>query len=276
MESFSAKIKEELSKLNNLSNKDLVKAELEGYLSVNSSNQFVTENQYNINRFGKLLNNIGQNSYSIEIQGKKFCIKTKKKIKINEEIKTNEQIRAFVRGCFLASGSVSNPRNLYHLEIIFENEENALNIKYFLSENEINSKIITREDKYIIYIKEGDSISKFLAFIGASKAVLDFEDMRVIKSVRNNVNRLVNCETANLNKTISASVKQIEYIKLIKEKHKFDKLSEKEKELANLRLENEDLTLEELGKLLEPSISKSGVNHRMSNILKFAEELKNK
>lgn len=275
MDSFSAKIKKELSQINNLNNKKLVKAELDGYLLTTSANKFTTENQYNINRFSKLLENLGENDYKIEMQGRNFCITTKRKIKESEEEKTEEENKALVRGAFMSSGSVTNPKNIYHLEIVFQTEKNAKKVKNILVNSNIESKILKREKSYILYIKDGEKISEFLAFIGANKSVLDFEDERVLKDMRNKVNRLVNCETANLNKTITTSVKQIEDIKLIKSKKAFDKLTDKEKELANLRLENPDATLSELGNLLTNPISKSGVNHRMEEIKKLADELRN-
>lgn len=276
MDSFSSKIKKELSKINNLSNKALVKAELDGYLLTISSNKFITENQYNINRFSKLLNNCNENNYKIEMQGKNFCITYPKgKIKIEDKERGEEENKALVRGAFMSSGSVTNPKNKYHLEIVFDKEENAKFIQDVLVKENIDAKILKREKNFILYIKDGENISKFLAFIGANKSVLQFEDERVIRDMRNQVNRLVNCETANLNKTILSAVKQIENIKLIKKRKKFDKLTPKEQELAQIRLENPDASLSELGKLLKEPISKSGVNHRLEGINNLAEELRN-
>lgn len=271
MKSFSSNVKQELSKINNLANKQLVKSELLGYIITSSSNEFSTESSYNIGRFAKLLSNAGQDDYSISIKGNKYKIKTAKKPIIEDEIKTIEQEKALVRGAFLATGSISNPKTVYHLEIVFDEIENANKIKEILDKNNINSNIIKRDNKYVVYIESGDNISKLLAFIGANKSMLDFEDARVIKDVRNKVNRIVNCETANLNKTITTSVKQTEAIKLIKAKHKFSKLSPKEQELAELRMKNPNATLKELGEILD--VSKSGINHRMNRILKLAEEL---
>ena len=175
----------------------------------------------------------------------------------------------------MSSGSVTNPKNKYHLEIVFDKEENAKFIQDVLVKENIDAKILKREKNFILYIKDGENISKFLAFIGANKSVLQFEDERVIRDMRNQVNRLVNCETANLNKTILSAVKQIENIKLIKKRKKFDKLTPKEQELAQIRLENPDASLSELGKLLKEPISKSGVNHRLEGINNLAEELRN-
>lgn len=275
MNSFAENIKKELSELNNLANKNLVKAELSGYLLTTSSNEFTTESQYNINRFGKLLSNIGENDYSIRIKGKKYTIKPKRKIETKYETDGEEQIKALVRGAFLGTGTITNPQNIYHLEIIFDKKENADIIKEIFDKYSINSNIIQRKNKYLIYIEEGNSISGFLAFIGANKSVLEFENTRVIKEVRNKVNRLVNCETANLNKTIDTAVRQIEDIKLIKASKKFKDLSEKEQELAELRLKNTNASLAELGEKSNPKISKSGVSHRMANIAKLAEEIRN-
>ena len=274
MESFSRKVKEELSKLNNLSNKNLVKFELQGYLLTSNSNKFTTENEYNINRFSKLLSNSGLDDFKIEMQGNKFCITTKKKIEIDKEINDVEEAKAIVRGSFMGAGSITNPKSKYHLEIVFQTEENALKVNHILNHFEINSKVIKRAKNYIIYLKDGEEISNFLAFIGANSSVLKFEENRVIRDVRNNVNRIVNCETANLNKVIKTSVKQIEDIKLIKKCNKFNELSEGEKELANLRLNNPESSLTELGKMLNNPISKSGVNHRMKSIQEKAEELR--
>ena len=123
-----------------------------------------------------------------------------------------------------------------------------------------------------MYIKDGEEISKFLACIGANKAVLAFEDIRIFKEMKNNVNRLVNCETANLNKTVNAAVDQIEDIKLLKSLNKFDDMPIELREIANLRLEHPDATLKELGQMLSDPIGKSGVNHRFKKIHRLAEE----
>ena len=134
------------------------------------------------------------------------------------------------------------------------------------------SKKMIIENKYTLYIKEGEEISKFLALIGANKAVLKFEDIRVQKEMRGKVNRLVNCETANLNKTINASIEQIAAIRKLQENGKFNKLDDKLKEIAKLRLENPDMPLGDLGKLLKRPVGKSGVNYRLKKIMEIANE----
>ena len=280
--SFSKQLKEELSKTENLSNKEAVKYELMGYLISSNVNQektetkFNTENEYNINRFSRLLNNMNINNYDITIQGKIFTItvKTKDLIKIEISNLTEEQTRWVIRGAYLGSGSINNPEKKYHLEIKFSADSNKEEMMKRLEKQNIKMKELSASP--ILYLKEGEEISNFLAFIGASSGVLRFEEIRVMRDVRNNVNRLVNCETANLNKTINSAVKQIEDIKFIKQKRKFGELSEQLKEIAELRVTYPEKSFVELGQLLKEPIGKSGVSHRLKAISKFAEELRSK
>ena len=284
--SFSTQVKEELSKLSNLANKALVKAEMYGYLSTNNVSRekhcikFSTENVYNINRFGKLLNNLSILKYDINIVGKKFNINIQKEqCDILEELfreykieeRENEQ-KAFIRGIFLGGGTINNPKNKYHIEISVKDEgiaELSINI---LNKYNINFKILNKAnvDKWIIYSKDGEEISKFLAFIEASAAVIKFEEIRVYRDMRNNINRIVNCETANLSKTVGAAVKQIEAINKLKEEGKFNKLPDNLKEIAEIRINNPEASLTELGKMLKIPIGKSGVNYRLQMIIKMS------
>ena len=133
-------------------------------------------------------------------------------------------------------------------------------------------KKLSMPNKYSLYIKEAEEISRFLALIGANRAVLNFEDIRIQKEMRGKVNRLVNCETANLNKTINASIEQISAIKKLQTSGKFNKLDDKLKEIAILRIENPDISLVELGKLLKEPVGKSGVNYRLKKIMEIANE----
>lgn len=290
--SFSKDVKEELSKTNNLSNKELVKAELIGYLITSNSVvkgnyiKFSTESEYNINRFAKLLNNVNISKYEIDIQGKVFSIIIKQKIDLEEldildgNIILNEKIfnfcqneilqKSIVRGSFLGSGTLNNPEKIYHLEVIYSNLLNMNYIYEILNKSNIKMKTLNNS----LYLKDGEEISKFLAFIGANNAVLKFEEIRVIRDMKNNVNRIVNCETANLNKIINAALEQIENIKLIKKLNKFHELSPNLQEIAELRLEHPEASLTELGEMLEKPIGKSGVNYRLKAINDFAEELK--
>lgn len=294
--SFSLEVKQELSKINSLADKNNVKCELMGYLVTSNTSvqknkvRFSTESQYNINRFSKLLNNLGFVNYDIKIQRNMYYIFINKN-DIQELIRAEENInianeilsyflkseileKAFIRGTFLGSGTINNPEKKYHLEIFLKNLETAKYIIEILRKYSIDFKILERSKKYAIYTKEGEEISKFLALMGASASVLKFEEIRVYRDIKNNINRKVNCETANLNKIVNSSVKQINDIKYIKERGKFNELSEQLKEIAIVRIENPDMSLEELGKLLKKPIGKSGVNHRLRKIQKIVEELK--
>lgn len=275
--SFSANVKEELSKINIFSNIELVKAELYGYLlTVNKSDKkikFLTENEYNINRLNKLLNRLKVN-YDIKMQGKNFYLTFKKDELEIESIDFNNQEveKAVARGAFLGSGSITEPRSRYHLEIRLETQEGRKEILEILNNFEIQAKKLERKYSYSIYIKDGEEISKFLALIGANSSVLKYEDVRVLKETKNNVNRKVNCETANLNKTVNAAVIQIQAIEKIKKRKKWNSLPSNLQEIGALRLENPDATLEELGKMLSEPIGKSGVNHRLKKIIEISEE----
>ena len=299
--SFSSEMKESLSKIANLNNKELVKEELIGYLISNNTicNKkqicYSTVNEYNINRFNKLISNMGILDFKIELKGKKYKITFPKTNEIQEisycekeveisltleenikninKLNTQEEnaIKAMTRGIFLGGGSVNNPENKYHLEIILSTKRNAQIIKNLLQKMDINMKILERDKGCSLYMKDGEEISKFLAFIGANSAVLKFEEIRVLRDMKNNINRKVNCETANLNKTIIASVKQIEAIKKLQKQGKFDTLPDSLKEIAILRIENPDASLLELGKMLKQPIGKSGVNHRLNQIENIAK-----
>lgn len=287
--SFSSDVKEELSKVNNLANKIQVKYEFIGYLISNNSSvvgnkiRYATESQYNINRFAKLLSNL-KIDYKIEMEGKSFVIKLKNSefneieiidkkliLKIQENLDEKNE-KSLVKGVFLGAGSINNPDNKYHLEIRFSNQENEEIVLEILKKYNINFKKLDSQKNKSIYIKEGEEISKFLAFIGANKAVMKFEDIRVQRQMRGKVNRLVNCKSANLNKTLNASVEQIDAIRKLQQNGKFNKLEDNLKEIANLRLENPDMPLLELGKLLKNPVGKSGVNYRLKKIIEIANE----
>lgn len=274
--SFSSDTKQELNKTSNLANKEMVKYELMGYLIsgnidfVNKNNiKFSTESDYNINRFSKLLANLSIN-HNIEVVGKTFVITAKikditsiikyqdNKFLIKEEIKNvkEEFLRAIIRGIFLGSGSINNPENKYHLEIGLNNEKNLDEMIEILNKLGVKPKKMITMNKYFIYMKEGEEISRFLALIGANKAVMKFEDIRIQREMRGKVNRLVNCEAANLNKTMNASIQQIAAIKKLQENGKFNKLDHNLKEIAMLRLENPNMSLVDLGKLLKTPVRK--------------------
>ena len=282
--SFSSEVKEELSKIGNLANKSSVKAELYGYYcSANVSEErglmrFSTESEYNINRFSKLLNNVNISKYDIEMQGNKFSISiSREESKILKENfekfdvgSKEEEEKGYVRGAFLGGGSINNPKNKYHIEVKLKNMDMAEKIIDILDKSNINFKILQIKNNCSIYSKDGEEISKFLAFIEASRSVLKFEEIRVYRDMRNNINRLVNCETANLTKTVAAAVKQIEAINKLKKSGKFNELPENLKEIANLRIANPEASLVELGQMKKKPIGKSGVNYRLNTIIKMS------
>lgn len=182
--------------------------------------------------------------------------------------------RAYIRGAFLASGSVSDPEKGYHFEIVCSTEEKAELLRELLTGFGIDARITLRKRSYVLYVKEGSQISDILNVMEAHVAMMKFENVRILRDMRNSVNRQVNCETANLNKTVSAAVKQIEDIQFIQKTIGFDELPENLAEIAVLRLEQPETTLKELGQLLTPPVGKSGVNHRLRKLSIIAEELR--
>jgi len=182
--------------------------------------------------------------------------------------------RAFIRGAFLASGSVSDPRKSYHFEIVCASEEKSVQLREILKQYQIDAKVVLRKKHYVVYVKEGAQIVELLALMGAHVSLLQLENVRDVKRVRNSVNRKVNCETANLNKTVSAAVRQVEDIRYIESRIGLHKLPENLEEIASLRIEHPDASLKELGDMLSPKVGKSGVNHRLRKLSLIAEQLR--
>lgn len=278
---------------------------------VKNNVRYATESEYNINRFSKLLRNLDIEN-NIEFDGKSFIITFKVKNLIEEvevvenqlEIKSNvdfENIktissgqseklvqndinnnkliviendnckRAIVRGAFLGAGSINNPSRTYHLEINLSTKNNMEFLDEILKQCNIRCKKL--ENNNSIYLKDGEEISSIIALFGASSSVLKFEDIRVQKEMNGKVNRIVNCQSANLNKTLNASVEQIDAIRRLQQSNKFNNLDDNLKEIALLRLEYPDMSLVELGKKLKEPLGKSGVNYRLKRIIKIAEDL---
>ncbi|HZJ82572.1 MAG TPA: DNA-binding protein WhiA [Clostridia bacterium] len=184
--------------------------------------------------------------------------------------------RAYIRGAFLGGGSVSNPQKAYHLEFVTHNEIYANSLCNLINQFGLKAKMIERKSNFVVYLKEGEHIVSLLNIIGAHSALLDLENIRIYKEMRNNINRIVNCETANLGKTINASVRQIENIQYLQDHYGLDKLTPSLKEMAELRLSNPNSSLKELGQMLDIPIGKSGVNHRLRKIDRIAQDLRNK
>lgn len=182
--------------------------------------------------------------------------------------------RAFLRGAFLAAGSISDPNRFYHFEIVCATYHKAEQLKALVCGFEIDAKIVKRKKYYVVYVKEGSQIVSLLGFMEANVSLMNLENVRILKEMRNSVNRKVNCETANINKTVNAAVKQIEDIKYIRDHVGFSEISEGLGEIAELRLQYPEATLKELGMMLNPSVGKSGVNHRLRKLSSIAEELR--
>ena len=182
--------------------------------------------------------------------------------------------RAYIRGAFIAAGSISNPSKSYHFEIVCNRLEEAEYLRSMMNVFDLDAKIIERKKTYVVYLKEGAQIVDVLNVMEAHVALLEFENIRIMKEMRNSVNRKVNCETANINKTVSAAVRQMEDIKYIRDTVGFDRLPEGLKDVALTRLAYPDASLKELGGLLETPVGKSGVNHRLRKLSDIAVKLR--
>ena len=203
----------------------------------------------------------------------------------NEDIRTRELVngllvqksccrRAFIRGAFLSAGSMSDPEKSYHFEIVCTGEGKARQLMEIINSFEMDAKVVMRKKNHVVYLKEGSQIVDMLNIMEAHVSLLNLENVRIIKEMRNSVNRKVNCETANINKTVSAAVKQLEDINYIKNTRGLDSLPDNLREIALVRLEYPQAPLKELGAYLEPAVGKSGVNHRLRKLSELAEEFR--
>ena len=184
--------------------------------------------------------------------------------------------RAFLRGAFLASGSISDPNRFYHLEIVCPDAPRAEQVQELLKSFGIDARIVLRKNHHVVYMKEGAQIVEMLGIMEANIALMNLENVRILKEMRGSVNRKVNCETANINKTVSAAIRQIEDIRYIEETTGFSSLPEPLEQMARLRLQYPEASLLELGKMLTPVVGKSGVNHRLRKLKEIAEDLRRK
>ena len=279
--SFSKDVKKELFSIIPKSRHCLV-AELAGIIVMQNIQtfQFPTEEPLNTKVF-TLLNktlNIGKDVTALTAD---VFFETEKMLKLSEDGTMVDELvlqqpcckRAFLRGVFLAAGSISDPSKSYHFEVICHNESQALLVIKAMNAFDIDAKIVKRNDKNVVYLKEGAQIVEILRVMEAAHSVMDLENIRVVKEVRGRINRKVNCETANISKTVSAAVRQIEDIKLIDSKIGLDTLPEQLQEIAQVRLDYPDTPLGDLGQYLDPPIGKSGVNHRLKKLAKIAEDL---
>lgn len=237
--------------------KEIMDIKLQTNVKYNFSSKYeriYTINIYNKNDMSKFLNKI--NLENKEFSRELLCCK-----------------KAYIRGYFISSGSITNPNKNYHIEFLSDDDILSKKLMDTINFFDIKSKFIKRRGKYIVYVKESDGIVNILNLMGAHLSLMELENIRILKDMRNGVNRKVNCETANLNKIVNASVQQINDINYIKNKKGLDYLNDKLKDVANKRLEYPDESLEQIGKMLNPPISKSGVNHRLKKINSIANEL---
>lgn len=227
--------------------------------------------------------------YVITIENHEDSLKVLKATKLlndNNEIEENLSVtdnvviwqqcckRAFLRGAFMAAGAISDPEKSYHFEVACATEPKAEQIRDILASFDIDARIIMRKKYFVVYIKEGAQIVDVLNIMEAHVALMEFENVRILKEIRENVNRKFNCETANISKTVSAAVKQTRDIEYIRDTIGFDALADGLCQIAKARLERPEATLNELGAALNPPVGKSGVNHRLRKLGSIADALR--
>ena len=226
----------------------------------------------------------GHTTYTVIIKGHEDAMRVLQETKLMDgdgEISEEFSIirrpcckRAYLRGAFLAAGSISNPEKSYHIEIVCANRRRANQIKMLINGFRLDSKVILRKNSYVVYLKEGSQIVDLLNVIEAPISLMKMENVRILKEMRNTVNRKVNCETANINKTVSAAAKQAEDIAFIQKTIGVSKLPDILQEVARLRLAHPEASLKELAELSTSEIGKSGINHRLRKLSEIAEELR--
>ena len=311
--SFSGEVKEELTKHISASRHCQI-AELAAMIHFGGKYQetegkktlsFHTENQSVIRKYFTLLQktfNIGidaawetlesqsrSHTYSFVLDEEEHVYKvlqTVKLLNVEYEVLSFEQPvnavliknsccqRAFLRGAFLTAGSMSDPEKSYHLELVCTNEMQAIQLRDLIQGFQVEAKIVLRKKYYVVYLKEGGGISDLLNIVEAHVSLMEFENQRIVKEMRNSINRRVNCEAANINKTVKAASRQVEDILYIRDKVGLATLAEGLEEIALLRIEYPEASLKELGEMLSPPVGKSGVNHRLKKLCEIAEGLR--
>ena len=262
-------------------------SEKDGTIRIQTENAYVAKT-FNIEAELAVKLNQKENTYLIRVNDREETRQILQAVKLHE---TDRQLtmpipavvvqrqcckRAFLRGAFLASGSISDPNRFYHLEIVCPDAPRAEQVQELLKSFGIDARIVLRKNHHVVYMKEGAQIVDMLAIMEANVALMNLENIRILKEMRNSVNRKVNCETANINKTVNAAVKQIEDIRYIEETTGFSSLPEPLEQMARLRLQYPEASLLELGKMLTPVVGKSGVNHRLRKLKEIAEDLRRK
>ena len=212
-------------------------------------------------------------TYRLEISDPQTADKIRSAIRVTTDNMRSCCRRSYVRGAFIAAGSVSDPEKSYHLEIVCQDERLAHFLADMLGSFEIEAKTVIRKKYHVLYVKDGTRIVETLNVMGAHVALMDFENMRILKEMRNSVNRKVNCETANIGKTVTAAQRQIDEIRILEGTEAYKRLAPQLKEMAQLRIAHPEATLQELGQMSTPAISKSGVNHRLRKLSMYYSQL---
>ncbi len=291
--SFSGNIKDELERVNAPSRHCQLaelaaiydfcgkgSGESDGKIVISSENELAvrkvftllkkTFNMYKDYAAGKVPYSKTGQQYRLEIDDVREADRVRSAIKVTEESMRSCCRRAYIRGAFLAAGSVNDPEKSYHLEIVCQDERVAHFLAELLESFEISAKITLRKKYHVLYVKDGTKIVEMLNVMGAHVGLMDFENMRILKEMRNSVNRKVNCETANIGKTVTAAQRQIDEIRYLMSIDAYKQLPTELKEMAQLRISHPEATLEELGKLCDPQLGKSGVNHRLRRLSRMA------
>ncbi|MCR5831528.1 MAG: DNA-binding protein WhiA [Lachnospiraceae bacterium] len=291
--SFSGNIKDELERVNAPSRHCQLaelaaiydfcgkgSGESDGKIVISSENELAvrkvftllkkTFNMYKDYAAGKVPYSKTGQQYRLEIEDVREADRVRSAIKVTEESMRSCCRRAYIRGAFLAAGSVNDPEKSYHLEIVCQDERVAHFLAELLESFEISAKITLRKKYHVLYVKDGTKIVEMLNVMGAHVGLMDFENMRILKEMRNSVNRKVNCETANIGKTVTAAQRQIDEIRYLMSIDAYKQLPMELKEMAQLRISHPEATLEELGKLCDPQLGKSGVNHRLRRLSRMA------
>ena len=288
--SFSSKVKEELAKvLPGARHCQLAElaaiVHLGGTLSVDDKGKYDvalhSENDAAFRKYFTLSKKtfiIGTDVLKL-LQAIKVCDGEKQIRTLREEVnpvllKNSCCKRAYLRGAFLCVGSMSDPQKSYHIEFVCENELHANQIRDMIGSFELEAKIIKRKMYHVVYLKEGAGIVDLLNIMGAHVSLMDLENLRIEKEMRNSINRQVNCEAANIAKTVNAANKQLEDIRLLKAHYGFSNLPENLREMAMVRLSHPESSLQELGGYLNPPVGKSGVNHRLRKLSELADKIR--
>ena len=276
--SFSSDVKEELARQHSKSRHCQI-AELsamimqEGRISMQPlSLSFETENPILLEKYATLM----KRAFQIDVEQPLESQDCKKIIEAIQGLYLEKTCckRAFIRGAFMASGSMTDPNKSYHFEIVCRTPEQASRLQELMREFETEPKVVERKNYYVVYLKEGSQIVDMLNVMEAYVSLMNLENVRILKEMRNSVNRQVNCETANISKTVNAAVKQISDIELIRDTEGLDSLPMPLREMAMIRLEHPEAPLKDLGKFMDPPVGKSGINHRLRKLASVADAIR--